>query len=223
MRRYAALVIGIAAAVLFVRLGIWQLSRRAERRAHNQILTTRLALPPLVLGAGSRWLSAPDTLRYRRAAAAGRFDFTREMVEIGRSRQGAPGVHLVTPLLLTDSVAVLVDRGWTYSPDGMTVDGTALREPDSAVVEGVLGLASGRFGIRPDTMRLGYPVLPLMLHRTVPSPGMPAPLRAVDLPASSDGPHLSYAIQWFSFAAIAVVGGALLARRDARPRPAAPS
>jgi surfeit locus 1 family protein len=120
-------------------------------------------------------------------------------------------------------VGVLVDRGWTYAADGMTVDPGLLGEPDSTVVEGVFGLPSGRFGVGPDTLRVGYPLLPVVLRRTSPSPGMPAALRPVPPPALDDGPHLSYAVQWFSFAAIALVGGALLARRDARAYVPGPS
>jgi cytochrome oxidase assembly protein ShyY1 len=35
-------------------------------------------------------------------------------------------------------------------------------------------------------------------------------------PGFDDGPHLSYAIQWFSFATIAVVGCVVLLVRDRR-------
>jgi surfeit locus 1 family protein len=217
MRRYAVLVIGFLAAVLFIRLGFWQLSRRAERREHNQLLAARLALPILVISPDA-WLRPGDIdrVRYRRATAAGRFDFGRQMVEIGRSLNGVPGVHVLTPLLLGGDRAVLVDRGWTYAADGTTVDRAAVAEPDSAVVEGVLSLPGGRFAVQPDTLRLGYALLPLVLRRVAPGPGMPAALRAVPLPPPSDGPHLSYAVQWFSFAAIALVGSMLLARREER-------
>jgi cytochrome oxidase assembly protein ShyY1 len=43
----------------------------------------------------------------------------------------------------------------------------------------------------------------------------------VPLPDLSEGPHLSYAIQWFCFAAVAVAGAAILVRRE-RPPTAAP-
>ena len=60
---------------------------------------------------------------------------------------------------------------------------------------------------------LPYDVFPLPLQlaeQTPPQPGrLPAP---VPLPELSEGPHLSYAIQWFSFAAIAVVGAVILLR-----------
>jgi len=225
MKRYAGLLVGLAVALVCGRLGVWQLARRAERRALNAVLEARLAQPPLDLEAGMPFLSVPpDSLRFRRVRGAGRLDFSNQFIEIARSFQGAPGVHVLTPLRLADGVGVLVDRGWTYAADGMTVDLAALREPDSTVVEGLFGLPSGRFGVRPDTLRAGYPLLPVVLRRTSPSPGMPQALRAVPPPTLDEGPHLSYAVQWFSFATIALVGGALLARRDAeRARPSPPS
>jgi surfeit locus 1 family protein len=219
MKRYAGVIIGVVAAALFIRLGVWQLSRRAERLAQNAVLEARLALPSLDLTGGAPAMSAePDSLRFRRVRARGRFDFSHELVEAGRSFQGAPGVHVLTPLLLSDGVGVLVDRGWVYSADGRTVELGALREPDSAEVEGVLGLPVGRWSVRPDTLRPGYILVPAVLRRTVAAPDAPAALRPVPLPVLDAGPHLSYALQWFSFAAIALVGGTLLTRRDLRRR-----
>jgi surfeit locus 1 family protein len=50
------------------------------------------------------------------------------------------------------------------------------------------------------------------------SPDSSLPARPIRLapPALDDGPHLSYAVQWFSFATIAVVGGILLTVRGTR-------
>lgn len=46
---------------------------------------------------------------------------------------------------------------------------------------------------------------------------MAAP-QPVDLPAGGDGPHLAYALQWFLFAVLALVGWVLLARAEGRER-----
>jgi surfeit locus 1 family protein len=217
MRRYAALALGLAAALLFARLGVWQLARRTQRLAYNRAVEARLAQRPIPLDAGGALQSLPaDSLRYRRVSATGRFDFPHQVVEIGRSFEGAPGVHLLTPLRLGDGTGLLVDRGWTYAADGITVDAGSVGEPDRATVEGILGLPGGRFAVRPDTLPVGYPLGPLVLTRTVAPPGLPPALRVARLPTLDAGPHLSYAIQWFSFAAIALVGGGLLARRDAK-------
>jgi surfeit locus 1 family protein len=89
------------------------------------------------------------------------------------------------------------------------VDQTVYREPDTATVEG-LGIIAprGRGDVDPGRLRdsLPYPLLPFVVQQTGVSPlrrGLP---RRWAPPALDDGPHLSYAIQWFSFALIIVVG-----------------
>jgi cytochrome oxidase assembly protein ShyY1 len=103
-------------------------------------------------------------------------------------------------------------------PDGpLTIQGFLLpREragsarPDA---NGVVGRPSPE-GLR---ARLGTAVYPLAIQLTdqdEPQPGdLPVP---IGWPELSEGPHLSYAIQWFSFAAIAVVGAVVLLRRERR-------
>ncbi len=231
MRRYLVFVVAFAAAALFVRLGVWQLQRLGERRALNAAIAERIAAPvleALPLQAGA---TLPDSFRFRRARVAGVFDFTREIVLTGRAYYGTPGVHVVTPFRLDDSVALLVERGWVFSPDGRTVDDyEALMEPDTAVVSGVLLLPSSvpevpggnsawpRHARGIDTERLApaypYRLVSLVLRRTVTDSSFPEPMRALTAPEVDSGPHLSYAIQWFAFAVIAVVGSVLLFRRS---------
>jgi surfeit locus 1 family protein len=59
-------------------------------------------------------------------------------------------------------------------------------------------------------------VFPLYLVATIPDTTRPQGERVARLPppALDEGPHLSYAIQWFSFAAIALIGGAAVAVRN---------
>jgi surfeit locus 1 family protein len=149
-----------------------------------------------------------DSVRQRRVLAHGAYDFSAEQTWPGRSFQGTPGVALVTPLRLADGSAVLVDRGWVPSPDAYHVDRTLYREPDSAMVVGLAVIPPRGRG---DVSTAGY--LPFVIQLEAPDPpverGLP---RRWPLPALDDGSHLSYAIQWFSFAAIALVGTAALLR-----------
>jgi surfeit locus 1 family protein len=234
VRQYAVLVIGLIAAALFMRLGVWQLDRLGERRGRNSRLAARLAAPPVGLGDAGWDTGEVDSLRYRRAQAAGVFDFTREIVVTGRSVRGAPGVSVVTPLVVGPDRAVLVERGWTASADGRTVQLASLRERDTATVEGVLllpaeprvpgagGTAWPRYLRRPLPRALQgaypYQLHPLLLRRTAHPVEAPVALRAVPAPPLTEGPHLSYAVQWFAFATIAIVGSVLLylkTRREA--------
>lgn len=195
-------IVAVLVAALCVGAGIWQLDRLSQRRARNAGLAARLALPPLELRAGT----SADSARQRRVVARGVYDFTAERTWPGRSFDGTPGVALITPLRLADGAAVLVDRGWVPSADAFHVDHAAYREPDSAFVEGIAFVPPrGRVDVDP----AGF--LPFVLQLVTPEPARGLP-RRWPAPAFDNGPHLSYAIQWFSFAVIALVGTAVMIR-----------
>ncbi len=215
------------AAVLFIRLGFWQLSRLHERRARNAAIADRQH------GAPVPFLSLPhDTgaAHYRPALVEGRYDYDHELVLTARTRRGAPGVELLTPVRLAGrDTAVVVNRGWVYSPDGATMERARWRERDSARVSGFVELfvpdvgspTSGRDPrvIRHATMaevaaKVPYPVAPYYLVATGDTV-LTHPARR-ELPALDDGPHRSYAIQWFCFAAIAVGGAIAVVMRERR-------
>src|SRR4051794_10016187 len=122
-----AAVIALAVAALFARLGVWQVHRLAERRALNAELVSRISLAP----ASPADLPADTALAsYRLVKVTGSFDFDHQIIITGRSRQGAPGVYLVTPLIPdSGGPAVLVNRGWVYSPDAATISIHTWNEP----------------------------------------------------------------------------------------------
>jgi surfeit locus 1 family protein len=209
--------------VVFVRLGVWQLRRLAERRGRNALITARLTFPPTDLAALSR-----DTaqVQYRRVRVDGRYDYGHEFALTNRVIDGAPGVHLVTPLRRAGTdTAVLIDRGWVYAPDGMTIDPTVWREPDPVAVTGrvqelVRHAVPASSASHPNEFRwlspdsierwAGYPVAPylVVLERDTTSAARHIPVR-IPVPPLDDGPHLNYAIQWFAFALIAVGGAGI--------------
>lgn len=211
-------------ATLFIRLGVWQLDRLSERRARNAALASRIGEPvvPFERLAGDA--------SYRRALVRGSPDYPNEIVFTGRSRNGSPGVYILTPIRQpANDTAVLVIRGWVYAPDASTVDLSRWREdrqtytgyvnalstgpapPDPRAAERKLRSLSAQ-GVR---ALLPYPVASLYLVSQDSATGIgPARLPTVSLDA---GPHLGYAIQWFAFAAIALVGaGAVFVRARAQ-------
>ena len=221
------MVVAVVVAVGCVALGFWQLRRLHDRRELNARILARGSTAPVTieeasLPAGSR--------AFARASATGTYDTAHEVLVYGRDLNGQPGSDVVTPLLLPDGGAILVLRGWVpfaiqeapvaeaAPPAGeVTVDGTMLpdegdgsnRPDENGVVRtlDVEGIAS----------TVSYEVAPLPLRLTDQTPAQQGDLpRPEPPPQLSEGPHLSYAIQWFSFAAIALVGGVIVVRRDRR-------
>ena len=233
-RVVAFIVIAFALASLFVRLGFWQLDRLAWRRALNAEVAQHITASPVPIDSLPRDSAA---MRYRRVRLSGVFDYANEIVITQRIRGGSPGVNLLTPLRVPgrDS-AYLVNRGWVYSPDGKDIDHTTWREPDSATVlafalpapspvPNAAGVVSPKImrSLDFDAIQTGLPyplarVQLIQLGDTSPAAGIPPRLQP---PAPSEGPHKSYAVQWFSFATIAIFGAGIFAYNDRhrnRPR-----
>lgn len=233
MRPYRVLIVGALAAAVCVRLGLWQVSRLHQRQGFRAMVEARRQLPPLEVtgfaGFRATTLGTVDSAAYRSGVAQGVFDFARQVLVVARTVDEIPAVYVVTPLRLADGGAVLVERGWVPSPDAYTARMDSLTEPDSASVAGILlrVTASRPFAARdstwpmhvpsddPDRLsgRYPYPLLPWVLRRAGPAGGPPG-LRPIPPPVVDNGPHLSYAIQWFAFATIAVVGSLALYRKS---------
>src|SRR5215207_6750560 len=126
--------LAVVAAAVCVRLGLWQLTRLREKVRRNEIIAAQQRSAPVEFASLPRDTAAA---RYRRTALTARFDYEHELVLSNRTHQGSPGADLVTPLRLAGSdTAVLVNRGWVYSPNGASVDLARWREQDSATVVG---------------------------------------------------------------------------------------
>jgi surfeit locus 1 family protein len=221
----AFIIVSILLAALFIRLGFWQLDRLAERRARNADLSSRFSEPVVAFE------RLQDTLGYRRATLAGVLDYANEILFTGRSRNGSPGVYILTPVRRTgNDTAVIVLRGWVYAPDAATIDQAAWRESRPTFQGYVHPLQSS--GPSAPSAAADRKVRSLSLvgiQRIVPYPIAPLYLVAQDsgsehtpvrlpAPAFDNGPHLSYAIQWFCFAAIAIGGAAIVAFRGLESR-----
>jgi surfeit locus 1 family protein len=220
------LVVVLGLATLFVRLGFWQLERLEQRRQFNAAVERGQGEPPGPVAEVAPSGAGTEEIEYRRITATGRYLIEDEVVLYGRALQGEPGHHVLTPLLLGDGRVLVVDRGWV--PHELDTPPVAEAQPpaDEVKVVGVLfppeessgGTADDRLN-RVDVEAIGRaldrPVVPayLRLQSQTPPPVRPLP-RQVPFPEPIEGPHLSYAIQWFLFAAIAVVGYVVLVRRS---------
>ncbi len=225
----------VAVTLLFIRLGVWQLERREERAIENIVLASRLTEAPIDLSAAIA-AAGEDvvSLEYRPVTAEGTYRAELEKLVRNRTnRLGTAGFHVLTPLEQADGSLVIVNRGWVP----LDADRVPTRfDPSSGVVT-VTGWARGTERRPPtgpedppgpldvlnrvDLDRIAglydAPVVPVWIQAGGDGTAqIPQPLA---LPDTSDpGPHLSYAIQWFSFATISLIGFVLAIRRAGSPR-----
>ena len=231
-------VLVLALLVLMVNLGFWQLRRLEERRDLNALQAERTATAVVPVGDLATEVAVDGDLEgaeYRVVEAMGHYLVSDEVAVRNRTLSGFPGVWLLTPLVPADGPALVVNRGWvpqsssdpsarppTPAPAGEVVVRGVVRLSEQRVGLGVADPADGRLAslARPDIERyaaqLDYPVHPfyLQLNSQDPPPG-DYPLM-VALPTPTDGPHLGYAVQWFIFSAIAVIGYPLVLRHVSR-------
>ncbi|MDX6284514.1 MAG: hypothetical protein QOH03_5585 [Kribbellaceae bacterium] len=225
-----ALVILLLSGVC-VELGRWQLHRLDARKARNEVTRTNLAAPPAPLAE----IVGPQRVigeqhDWRTAVATGRYDSSKQVVMRYRNINDRPGFEIVTPLLLSDGTAVLVDRGFLPKQGGELAPSSIPAAPTGEVtVTGRLrrsergGHTSGG---TPDngTARLingpeFAPVLGLTLYDgylTVEQqvPAADPAFGGFPGPEIDDGPHFFYALQWFFFALLAIGGLVYFSRRD---------
>lgn len=207
------------ATTAFTLLGFWQLDRLRERRAEIALIEERLGAPPVAYSG----VEEP----YRHVTVTGRYRTTSVLLR-NRTYEGQNGLHVLTPLTY-DGGVVLVDRGWIPRgvdppeppPETVTVDGVVRRsqtpsrigpkDPESGPLDEVywvdLERLSPVFGVD-----LGDRYIELRSEEPTVEP---SPIPSTD-PTLDEGPHLSYAVQWFAFAGIALAGYVVLLRRKPR-------
>lgn len=232
-------VLVVALVGTFVSLGLWQLRRLDERQARNAEIIDRSRIPAApveeVVAPGTQ-LGDVEDLEYRQVTATGSYDADGEILVRPRSLDGVSGWHVVTPLVLDDGRAVLVTRGFAPLAEDPAVAQAAAAPPEGEVT--VTGLAfpsqeRGSIGptdpeegtllelARVDIGRIDQqydrellPVYVQLLSQDPPLEARGFP-QVLPLPATDDGPHLSYAVQWFLFAGVGLVGWPVLLRRTA--------
>lgn len=239
--RWVILTVLVAAAIVgMLWAGFWQVRRLHERQSLNATVRARAMATASPV---EQWLTpslsldgAKRDVEWRVLQASGTYDTAAQVLIRNRSYEGAPGYHVVTPLRLADGTALLVNRGWVpispqvaslpavpAPPSGtVTVEGRARATQERGAFgpsdpsEGVL-TELARVDIARLRQQLTYPVLPAYVELTAQAPEVTQPLpRLLPLPDLDDGPHLAYAVQWFIFSALGVVGWVLVVHRQVK-------
>jgi len=156
----------------------------------------------------------PDLI-HKRVAARGYFIAERTVLLDNKLRRGRPGYEVVTPLRMGD-LSVLVNRGWMPAPPSRA-NVPSVRTPASEVrIEGIAleripqalaaGPSSGRvrqnLDIAAFAAETGLELLPVVIeqHSDL-DDGLAREWPRPDLGIEK---HESYALQWFSFAGLAI-------------------
>lgn len=237
----ASFLLCIVAAVVCVRLAHWQLDRLDQKRAINAAITSARNASPVPADQALSTSSAPGSRReYIRVEATGHYDATGEVLVRNRTQDSTLGYYVLTPLRTTDGPVLWVVRGWvaagsggateipTYgeAPGGTVTVVGRVREPESGATGNVQ--VSGRnliTRITPDALKAGGdPAYDAFVELVSSSPADDS-LSALPAPDDLDeGPHLAYAVQWYLFAGMFLVGYGVFARnyahRDDAPRAA---
>ncbi|TFC96941.1 MULTISPECIES: SURF1 family protein [Cryobacterium] len=232
-RRWAGyLALTVLFAAVCSGLGLWQLSRRAEALSEMGKVDANYAADPVPLAeALPRLESFSDSQKWQPVVMTGMYLQDDELIVRNRPLQINPGFEVLTPLLLSDGSVFIVNRGWL--PTGETAEApTSVPTAPSGEVTVVARLKSGEpllagrsaTGNQIATINLEEVAGRLDLPTYTGAYGLmatedPAPEErpvAVTRPVKDEGPHLSYAFQWFVFAVMGFVGLGWAMRQEYR-------
>lgn len=224
----------VVVAVGCIGLGRWQLDRLADRQAYNAAVETAQALetvPAASVLSTDRPVDAE--LRWRRVTATGRYDVDHEVLLRGQLDDGRAGFHVLTPLVTDAGTALLVNRGWipvarsgdaTTAPDVPPPPGGQVsvlgRVRPLQPVRAVRAVAAGDSVTLAavDLLELAddvpYPLFSAYVELLEQQPRGQAQPELVGPPELGEGPHLAYAVQWFLFSGLALLGYVMFARQE---------
>ena len=192
-----ATLLTLVAVPLLIALGIWQLDRREWKHALIVQLERAPRLPPVAPREFFESFVGEKSLQFRRATVDCRPGRVAPYdLKGGTSASGEGGFLVLVACRATPAPDLVVVAGWTLRPDAVkTLDvDTSFT---GTVIERPYGDAKGR----PRFMLIPREAVPPLVPSRIPVPD--------DLPDN----HLSYALQWFSFAATLAVIYALYVRK----------
>jgi cytochrome oxidase assembly protein ShyY1 len=232
MLAFHALVLVVVPS--FVWLGFWQLGRWEDKAAAADLQEANIAAEPVPVGELTEVGRDVDRAdRWRSVTATGTYDPEHELLVRNRDGSQGVGLYVLTPLVTADGTAVLVNRGWIGQPPTatsapevppaprgeVTVTGRLQysETPENTGIRVREGLPEGQImviDVAEIASGLPYDVYGGFVELTDQEPASdPAP-EPVAAPETNMGMNLSYAVQWWVFTVIAVVGWVVLMRRE---------
>ena len=218
----------LGAVVAMITLGLWQLRRLDEKQTFNSRVTEHTNADVMQLDVAL--LKGPiDELSYRRVSTIGKYLSDPQFEVVNVTQGGTTGRNVVNALQLADGSLIIVNRG--FVPTGAPVPA-----PPSGEVQLLARLKEGQVARtgqpsddgtqqlteirRVDLAALGQqfdqPLAPMYLELLESAPAEPNRVSPVAFPELSEGPHLSYAVQWVIFSISVAAGWVFAVRKSIR-------
>ena len=234
-KRWAGyLALTVVFAVICSCLGMWQFARRAEARAEIARIDANYDSAPVPIDQALPDLDSFDiSQRWVPVEVVGTYLTADELLVRNRPYGGQPGFEVLTPLLLDDGSVFVVDRGWLPTGDEQDAPDEVPAAP-SGTVTVVARLKAGEPILASrSTVPGSGEIATINLPQIEDLVGQPLYTGAYGLVASEspqpddapipsirperdEGPHLSYALQWFVFGLLAFVGLGYALRQEYR-------
>jgi cytochrome oxidase assembly protein ShyY1 len=230
--KWIAFTLGIVLLIVtMINLGLWQLRRLDQRQEANAAVEARYDQAPRPLDAVLQPGTDPQDLQWLPVTAVGTYRPEGTVHIVNRSQNGFAGDNIVVPFDLGDGRVLLVNRGFlplgehVPPPPSGEVEVTGRLRPSqkrrfaqlSDASEGTLTEAQ-RVDIPRLQQQIDGQLLDMYIDAFASNPSDAPVLEPVVKPDLSEGPHLSYAIQWFIFSVCAAVGWVLAVRHSAAKR-----
>jgi surfeit locus 1 family protein len=212
----------LGTAALTARLGLWQLDRAAQKVALQASIDARMHLPPLDAGALATTVRQAEAQHFREVMLAGRWSPSHTVyLDNRQDPAGRSGFIVVTPLVLADGRAVLVQRGWLArdaqdrtrlpalrTPEGDVTVAGRLAPPPAKLFEfesGDRGLIRQNLDLDAFARETGLRLVPTSVQQAGPSSPADGLQRDWPVPGSGVATHYGYAFQWFGLSALVLI------------------
>lgn len=219
--------VALVTVAVTARLGVWQFDRAQHKESLHQMQQAQALLPPLTNAAFEAPVDAAQGM-HRRVSLQGVWQAEHTVFLQNRSQNGVPGFWVLTPLKLSPTAMVLVQRGWAprdrvssevlppieTPPGSVTIEGRWVAPPSRMVelareaVVPAMGSAPRSSAIRQNldvnawATELSLPIMATVLQTGAASEGL-----ARDWAPALSGAdkNRGYAFQWFALSGLVAV------------------
>lgn len=224
----------VFAAVCFTVLAPWQFDRHEDRSNENEAVQESLESEPEPLAAALDEGQPDEETQYTHVSITGEYLADREMVARLRTHGGEAAFEVLTPMRTRDGDTVVINRGYVL-PDETTglpdfadppsgeVTVTARARMDEPVPEDHQVVDAGGSDDPPQTTSISSQVVAATTGHDMRQgyfqldSEQPGVLAALPLPRADTGPFFSYALQWYGFGGMAILGWLYFTIRELQP------